>query len=700
MTTLLQRFTILLVCLSLVIAPGTLFQVLVRSTTEANTRANNPIMVENQKAGTTAWQLGQNGRLLAEDVPGQIKGYASAASVNLGSQIGFKVSVSPAQSFTLDIYRMGYYGGTRGRLMQNTGAFNGTRQADCPIVDAASALIECNWATAYTLTVPADWTSGVYLAHLINASGYENYILFIVRDDARPSDFIVSLPTNTYQAYNEYPIAGHGTSLYTDLPRAFRVSYDRPYMGRGDGIFSSGDNDFVSWTEREGYDVKYITNVDVHTHGEQLRTARAYISGGHDEYWSLEMRNAAVAARDVGVNLAFFSANDVYWQVRFEPSTSGVPNRVLVGYKEFDDTYFAEPYKATRKFRDVDLPDQQLVGVQYTYGRITEPTGINTVWLAGDVSHWAYAGSGLVPGQPITGILGAEMDRRMPEYALPVSTTYTTLSSSPFTSFYGVSETAESVIYQAPSGAYVFGTGTINWSHGLDRPGIAHAGIRQITKNIFDRYEASAVPSASQQLAMLIVPATTAQVGGWEWFYWAPGLGAQAYRLQIGTQPGSADIWDGAETTALSALVPNLPADGRVFYTTLWTKLNGAWTSGSGDNKTELTYTPLPKIILNVLPGKVLGTSQRFSWNTIPNATTYYVDVGTSYGLRDIYAGKVMTQTSAVISGLPADGRVLYVAIGWRVAGKSRTTHFSFVASGGKDGSMVTHQVLLPVALR
>ena len=666
-------------------------------------QASNPIKVENLLPGTTAWQPGQSGRVMATDVPGQIKGYASKASVNVGDEIELKVSVNPAQTFTLNIYRMGWYGGARGRLVLNAGTLNGIKQADCPVVDTASHLIECNWSTAYTLTVPPNWTSGVHLVHLVSASGHENYTLFVVRNDARTVDFHASLPTNTYQAYNGYPVGGNGASFYTSSPRAARVSYDRPYSGRGDGIFFSGDNDFVSWIEREGFDIKYIASTDLHTHGEQLRTAKGYLSIGHDEYWTLEMRNSAAAARDAGVNLAFFSANDVYWLVRSEPSSRGQLNRVLVGYKEFNDPYMAEPYKATRKFQDLDLPGQQLVGVQYDYGRITQTTGVNTVWLAGDTSHWAYAGSGLMAGQPITGILGPEMDRLVAGYATPISTSYKTLSRSPFTSIFGVTDFAESAIYQAPSGAWVFASGTINWAHGLDRPNIAHEGIRKITKNILERYLTSPIPLASQQLAMLSTPLPDAQIGGIEQFYWAPGVNAQAYRLQIGTQPGASDFWNGAETTALSELVTTLPATGGAFYTTLWTKVNGSWTSSFGDNKTQLTYTALPKIVLSPMQGKVLSSpSQTFSWNAIPNAQAYYINIGSTFGGKDIYSGAsaVTTRTNIVISGLPADGRILHIAVWWRVSGKYRTTHYTFVAAGGKDASLLQREIALPLVVR
>src|SRR5262249_50410917 len=103
--------------------------------------ADNPIVTENQQAGTSAWELGTE----ATDSGGQIKGYASATSVNKGDGIDLFVSVKPAQTFTIDVYRMGYYQGLGGRLMQHVGPLGGVQQPTCP-TDATTGLIACNWA--------------------------------------------------------------------------------------------------------------------------------------------------------------------------------------------------------------------------------------------------------------------------------------------------------------------------------------------------------------------------------------------------------------------------------------------------------------------------------------------------------------------------------------------------------------------------
>src|SRR5207249_8802867 len=167
--------------------------------------AQNPIVLENQQPGTSNWQIGDFfGLPVATDAKGQIKGYASAPSVNKGGNITFYVSVNPAQTYTIDVFRLGWYQGWGGRLMQHVGPLSGATQPTCP-TNATTGLIECHWARAYTLNTQTCWTSGIYLALLTNAQGYRNYIEFAVRDDSRVAALLYQQPVMTYQAYNDYP---------------------------------------------------------------------------------------------------------------------------------------------------------------------------------------------------------------------------------------------------------------------------------------------------------------------------------------------------------------------------------------------------------------------------------------------------------------------------------------------------------------
>jgi hypothetical protein len=74
----------------------------------------------------------------------------------------------------------------------------------------------------------------------------------------------------------------------------------------------------------------------------------------------------------------------------------------------------------------------------------------------------------------------------MPEYPLPAFTTRAILSRSPYTDVQGQDEYSESTIYRAPSGAWVFATGTISWTWGLDdlREGLADSRIQRTMQNV------------------------------------------------------------------------------------------------------------------------------------------------------------------------------------------------------------------------
>ena len=78
----------------------------------------------------------------------------------------------------------------------------------------------------------------------------------------------------------------------------------------------------LQWLEKEGYDVSYATSIDVDASPNLLSNHKAFLSVGHDEYWSWKMRDNVENARDAGINIGFFSGNTSYWQVRFESSVA------------------------------------------------------------------------------------------------------------------------------------------------------------------------------------------------------------------------------------------------------------------------------------------------------------------------------------------------------------------------------------------
>ena len=123
------------------------------------------------------------------------------------------------------------------------------------------------------------------------------------------------------------------------MERAYKVSMNRPYVTRdyrAVNLVFNAEYPMIRWLEANGYDVSYSTGVDSDRRGALIKNHKVFLSVGHDEYWSGAQRAHVEAARDAGVHLAFFSGNDVFWKIRWEPSTdpSHTPYRTLVTYKE------------------------------------------------------------------------------------------------------------------------------------------------------------------------------------------------------------------------------------------------------------------------------------------------------------------------------------------------------------------------------
>ncbi|HET7437641.1 MAG TPA: N,N-dimethylformamidase beta subunit family domain-containing protein [Thermoanaerobaculia bacterium] len=459
--------------------------------------ASNPIQIENARQGTDEWKLFQ-------EADGHIEGYGSATSVNRGESIRFYVhTIDP--TYTMNIYRMGWYGGAGARKMLGPIVRTGVQQP-MPSPDPVTGLIECNWTDPYTLTIPntadpTDWTSGVYLVKLTaNTSKRDKYIIFIVRDDARFSNHNMQICTTTAQAYN----AWGGKSLYTFNSdggvAADKVSFNRPYAdGAGTGTFLwRWEYNMVRFLEREGFDVTYSASEDTEARGNLLLNHEDYLSVGHDEYFSRQMRTNVEAARDAGIDIGFFSANSIYWQIRWEPSTiDGAPNRVIVGYKE--DAPQKDPVALdsdpsndnllTTKFRNTPVsdPEAELIGVQYVDNPVDGDITIDDVTSA----PWVFANTGLTTGSVIPGLLGYEVDA----IAASSPPSVIRLAHSPFVTTEGNrSGYSDMTVYTAASGATVFATGSIQWAWGVDdwhtsdRPSRENAAAQQITRNVLNNF--------------------------------------------------------------------------------------------------------------------------------------------------------------------------------------------------------------------
>src|SRR6185295_1718623 len=227
-------------------------------------------VAENQKPGTPGWDL------TAPAEAREIEGYASKTSVNGGEPIDLFVH-TVAGRYSIEVFRMGWYGGSGARRVAGPIERAGIAQ-QMPAADPVTGLIECAWRDPYRLDTRdagGAWTTGVYLARLTTlpdarvVSRKQSFIVFVVRDDERAAPILFQTSVTTYAAYNNWG----GKSLYafnSGGAPARTVSFDRPYASNPYGVRLDGAGDFLRrweynalrFLERGGYDVSYVTDVD------------------------------------------------------------------------------------------------------------------------------------------------------------------------------------------------------------------------------------------------------------------------------------------------------------------------------------------------------------------------------------------------------------------------------------------------------
>lgn len=429
----------------------------------------NPVAAENALPGDSGWRLRQR-------AGGKLEGYASATSVNHGEAVDIHLGSSVVRTADWKLYRMGWYGGTGGRVVATGGPVAVGPQ---PVpAKLETGLVECRWPASFRIQTGPGWTSGVYLVVVTRDDGPQTYVPFVVRADERKGAAVFQASVTTWQAYN----AWGGASLYT--AGAHEVSFDRPYLeGSGAGQYFRWEHPFVEWAESRGLDLTYVTNVDLDRDPTLLAGQRLFLSVGHDEYWSRPMRAALEGALAGGTSAAFFSANSIYWQVRLEPAKgSAVPRRTLVCYKGAAADPLQGTPLATVRWRDapVSEPENALLGVMYSAWLLADAP-----LVVSDASHWVYEGTGLQDGDSVAGIVGYETDRRFDNGLTPPGTEV--LARSPVVDVNGRPDWHEATLRTTAAGGYVFSSGTIEWSWGLADPTLADRRVQRVTENLFRR---------------------------------------------------------------------------------------------------------------------------------------------------------------------------------------------------------------------
>ena len=432
------------------------------------------LAIENALPGSSNWRI-------TKAVPGSkpvnaagsIEGYANTTSAQPGDTVTLHVATD-ADTWHVEAYRMGWYGGDQARLVWESDELSQSWQFNVS-TDRTTRMARAQWDPSLTFDIDASWPPGSYLLKLVSSTDEAHYVPLTVRRDSASASLVVVSAVTTWQAYNPWGVC----SLYECFDGARRsratvVSFDRPYAASynwGSADFLTHELPLISLIEELGIDTAYVTDIDLHTSGlpdsaepnEVFANRTALLTTGHDEYYSTAMRATLENARAAGINLAFFGANAVYRHIRLEPNDEGAALRQMVNYRtaDADPMTKTDPSQSTVQWRNPPLarPESELIGVQY-FG-----AGVNASMVLVDTQNWIFEGVDVSNGTSLPRLVTIEADELGPASLEPDN--LQVLASSP-TRYAGRTYNHAMTYYTADSGAGVFASGTIGWIISLD----------------------------------------------------------------------------------------------------------------------------------------------------------------------------------------------------------------------------------------
>jgi hypothetical protein len=404
-------------------------------------------------------------------------GYLYPSSITPGQKVTLFITC-PSGTYSLQILRMGYYAGDGAELISEEEPRSCIQQPEAEI-DPLTNMRSNHWQESGELNT-ALLRPGLYLIKIISSAGGESFMNLVVKDHTLAGRLVIVIPTLTDAAYNKFNKVSSYGNPHDIRKRARVVSLDQPNSESfGTGKYLLNIHPLLVIADQLHLTPAFITDVDIATIPNLLHGAKVIISGGHDEYWTVQERNAYIKARSEKTNIVFFGANVEYWRVRLSSSQLG-PNRQMEIYKSAtEDPNKLEP---TVRFRDLTLPESVLTGQQY---QCFPARGEFTVTRA---DLFIFEGTQVKNGEMFSGIIGPEVDR-VPEinhfegrFAVAAHSAVKcwrkTVPSDAFSDFfYGVS----------PSGAGTISVGTMNWvTRGLTKevPPASFSLVEKVTKNI------------------------------------------------------------------------------------------------------------------------------------------------------------------------------------------------------------------------
>ncbi|MGC1464483.1 MAG: N,N-dimethylformamidase beta subunit family domain-containing protein, partial [Pseudolabrys sp.] len=651
------------------------------------TDAPNKIVTENLQAGTpkSVWAIHGS---IANEGDSQIEGFATQISTNAGQSVSFKIDTA-SSGYTLDIYRLGYYGGNGARLISTTHHSGADNQPDPIFNDATNTVDAGNWSVTDSWAIPSTAVSGVYFAKLTTDTGnFQNMIPFVVRNDGTTSGILFQTSDTTWEAYNPWG----GYNLYQgpggQNDRAYAVSYNRP-IDMNSTSNEAGPQDFlfgeeyaaIYWMEQNGYDLNYISGIDSATNGGLLLNTNAYIDVGHDEYWSQSQFANVKAAADAGVDLAFLSGNQIYWDVSLAPSfdSSHTANRTIVEYKDIWNGTQLDPNGTANGgaglFRDPvygpGTPENSLSGTIFTVDDFGSLDNISVPASMSQLRFWANTSIASGNGGTLTRLLGYEWDSDLdngfrPDGLIDLSSTTenvnTLLLDNGATTGAGTATHSLTLYRDTTSGALVFGAGTVMWSWGLSNQYAPYRGLTApvspaVQQSMVNLFADMGVQPGTLQASLVIAQASSDHT--------APSIA-------ITSPTGGTNVNQG-QTVAITGTAADV--GGRVAGVEISTDGGTTWHPAVGTTNWSYTWTAAG-------PGTqvIAARATDDSVNSTLNPTTLSLNVTGSSGPSLFTASSTPAQTSL------NDGTPLEVGMKFTSSAAGQITALKFYRSASDTG--------------
>ena len=421
-------------------------------------------------------------------------GYLNKLTFRPGDTLKFYISTA-VSNYQIDFYKYDQ----NGSPIFSSGNISGGLRT---IPDSAYAN-GCNWPMSYQLLIPSNWQPAVYEADFPVNNGY-GQLVFAVQPavSGSYSDILVILPSNTWQAYNNFG----GKSLYefnsSNGVRSYKVSYNRPFTSGAQWDYYRWTDVFIHWIENLGINVEFANNVYVDKNPSLLGNYNIVIDVGHDEYWSYPERHQFTEFINNGGRLMILGGNTCWWQVRFEDNF-----RTVICYKDstLDPlTGTADSLVTVNWYNNpVNNPENSLTGVSFRGGgyvnngnHLPHSEGYGD-YAAFNTFHWIFKGTGLKEGQEFgfnSEIVGYETDGAKFNWqdGIPTVTgedetplNFRILGLSPADNPEGFLNTHATMgLFYTPSGGAVFDVATTDWAEGLS----SDDTVKKISENVLRKF--------------------------------------------------------------------------------------------------------------------------------------------------------------------------------------------------------------------